>query len=652
MQVSAKRAVPILLCLLTAPAFAASPRWTLLGPDGHDARILAVAPSNPRVVYATAFAEEGLFRSLDGGATWSWPERQTLAPGDLFTQVIAVDPQRASTVYLGSGTYGIAKSTDGGVTWSPFRTFGPGRLHEVLALAIDPNRTNVLFASVFGGGIFRSNDGGMTWTRKTAGLPSAHVQAQALAIDPRKPNVILAGYPAFQAGDPTLYRSTDGGDTWAPAAVPSPVDVSVLAFSGGKSATAYALGGGDRLYKSTNDGASWSLVPLPPGLGFTALAVDPKDPRTLLAAAGDQGVFRSRDGGATWTPFDAGMAGLQAFVWTLAYNAQGTVAYAGTTNGIFQSSGGPWARTMSGFATAQVSSVALGPGNPPVLWAAAPNLGAYRSVNGGGVWRRSPLPEPVGWVKDVVADPDHPGTAWLAADASPPGLFKTVDGGRTWARLPITGTFLRLFREPGDGSLLLLREGEVLRSVDGGQTWVSSSAGIEAGDGLLDLAFDPASPQTLYVAGYKPSGDFPRPPEPRIYKSTDGGRTWARSDGGLTAQSEVDRIAVSRTGVFAAAGSTLFRSTDAGVHWEPVGAVPRYPGLAEGISDLAAAPDGTLYIGTTTGVFRTDDGVDWTMVSDGLADLQVNDLLIDPLDPGHLYAATEAGGVAVLPLNE
>ncbi|PYQ64825.1 MAG: hypothetical protein DMF53_06770, partial [Acidobacteria bacterium] len=153
MQVSAQRAVPILLCLLAFPGFAASPRWTLLGPDGHDARILAVAPSNPSVVYATGFAQEGIFRSLDGGATWSWPEQATLVPGELATAVIAVDPQRAATVYLGSGSYGVAKSTDGGVTWSPFRTFGLGR-SEILALAIDPHRTKILFASLFGGGIF------------------------------------------------------------------------------------------------------------------------------------------------------------------------------------------------------------------------------------------------------------------------------------------------------------------------------------------------------------------------------------------------------------------------------------------------------------------------------------------------------------------
>jgi photosystem II stability/assembly factor-like uncharacterized protein len=649
MQVLATRAVPILLCLLAAPGFA-SPRWTLLGPDGHDARILAVAPSNPSVVYATGFAQEGIFRSLDGGATWSWPEQATLVPGELATAVIAVDPQRAATVYLGSGSYGVAKSTDGGATWSPFRTFGLGR-SEVLALAIDPHRTRVLFASLFAGGIFRSNDGGVTWTRKTAGLPPLSSQAQALAIDPRRPNVILAGYSPFQTGVTALYRSTDGGETWAPVPLPGTGAVTLLAFSQDRSATAYALGGGDRLYKSTNDGASWSPVPLPANLGFTALAVHPKDPRTLLVAAGFEGVFRSRDGGATWTRLDAGMTGFQPFVTLLTYNAQGTVAYAGTSNGVFQSSGGSWTRTMKGFATAEISAVALGPGDPPVLWAGAPSLGVYRSVNGGGVWRRSPLPEQVAWVRDIVADPDHPGTAWVLAESSPPGPFKTVDGGRTWSRLPVPGTSFRLLRDPQDGSLLLLQEGEILRSVDGGETWASSSAGIAAGDGLLDVAFDPASPQVLYAAGYRLSGQFPQSPEPRIYKSVDGGRTWARSDGGL-AQAEVNRIVVSPAGVFAAVRSTLFRSTDAGAHWEPARVVPRYPGLPQEILDLVAAPDGTLYIGTFTGVFRTADGSDWTLVSDGLADLTVNDLLLDPLDPDHLFAATEAGGVAVLPLNE
>jgi photosystem II stability/assembly factor-like uncharacterized protein len=650
MQLPAKRAA-LILWLLAAPALAATPRWTLLGPDGHDARYLAVAPSNPTVVYATGFAQEGIFRSRDGGATWSWPERETLVPGGLAPTVIAVDPRRATTVYLGSARYGLAKSTDGGATWSPFQTFGLGR-SEVLALAIDPTRTNVLFASLFGGGIFRSNNGGMTWTRKTAGLPSTSSQALALAVDPRRPNVILAGYTVLRAGDPVLYRSTNGGETWAPVSVPEAADVSVLAFSNGKSATAYALGGGERLYKSTNDGASWSLVALPPHLAFSALAVHPKDPRTLLVAAGDQGVFRSRDGGATWTPFNAGMTGLQAFVTVLTYNAQGTVAYAGTSNGVFQSSGGgPWVRTMKGFATAQVTSVALGPGDPPVLWAAAPYLGAYRSLNGGDVWRRTLFPEIINRTGDVVADPDHPGTVWVLVPDSRFGPFKTVDNGRTWTLLSVNGPFKRLLRDPSNGDLLLLGSG-ILRSVDGGQTWTRSSTGIDPGDEILDVAFDPVDPRTLYAAGDKPSSSFPRPPEPRLYKSADGGLTWTRSDNGLTAFSAVQRVAVSRTGLYAAAGAALFRSTDAGAHWAQVSTAPSYPDLFQGISDLAATPDGTLYVATATGVFQTDDGSDWTPVSDGLADLVVNDLLVDPLDPDHLYAAMESGGVAVLPLSE
>jgi photosystem II stability/assembly factor-like uncharacterized protein len=104
--------------------------------------------------------------------------------------------------------------------------------------------------------------------------------------------------------------------------------------------------------------------------------------------------------------------------------------------------------------------------------------------------------------------------------------------------------------------------------------------------------------------------------------------------------------------VFAAAGNVLLRSTDAGAHWEQAGSAPEYPGVFSAITDLAAAPNGTLYVGTGAGVYATADGTAWTPVSDGLASLYVNDLRIDPLDPHHLYAATNDGGIAALSLDE
>ena len=307
---------------------------------------------------------------------------------------------------------------------------------------------------------------------------------------------------------------------------------------------------------------------------------------------------------------------------------------------------------MHGFATAQTTAVALGPGDPPVLWAGAPDLGLYRSINHGGVWRRVPLPGFVFWVDDVIADPDHPGTVFVLVRDSPQGPFKTVDAGRTWTSLPVAGPFQRLLRDPDDGALLLLGTGTILRSVDGGQTWTPSAAGIEAGDTLLDVAFDPLDPRLLYAGGIKPSTIHLHPPEPRLYKSADGGLTWARSEDGLVAPAGVQRVAVSRTGVYAAAGDALFRSLDAGAHWKQTATTPNNRAFYSAINDLAAAPDGTLYIATATGVYATGDGAAWTPVSDGLASLYVNDLLLDPLDPDHLYAATDAGGIAVLPLDE
>src|SRR5436305_1190045 len=115
MQVSAQRAVPILLCLLAVPSFAASPRWTLLGPDGHDARFLAVAPSNPSVVYATGFAQEGIFRRLDGGAAWA----PVSIPGAADSRLLAFSGARSGAAYALGGGEQLYKSTNDGASWSP-----------------------------------------------------------------------------------------------------------------------------------------------------------------------------------------------------------------------------------------------------------------------------------------------------------------------------------------------------------------------------------------------------------------------------------------------------------------------------------------------------------------------------------------------------
>jgi hypothetical protein len=295
------------------------------------------------------------------------------------------------------------------------------------------------------------------------------------------------------------------------------------------------------------------------------------------------------------------------------------------------------------------------PGVDGIRYSFTPSLGVFRSSNGGGVWRRVPIPGLIGPVNAIAVDPAHAGTAYvLAYERDGFGgltihLFKTLDAGRTWSRptLPTTaGPFFNLIRDPRSGTLWLAGYG-LARSTDGGLTWTVPS-GIAISDILLDVGFDPSSPEILYAAGYMPSPSRLSPSETRLYKSTDGGASWTRTDAELAGTGGIQKVLVSPAHsqvVSAVYFGTLFRSTDAGAHWDRVAQAPQ----SGNITDLVAGPDGTLYAATgNTGVYSSPDGLVWTAIGNGLSSLAVKVLELDPADPETLYAGTEAAGVEVL----
>jgi photosystem II stability/assembly factor-like uncharacterized protein len=650
-----KRTLPFLiLLLLAAPTLAASGRWSLLGPDGGTVTTLAVDPVDSRIVYAATQEGEGVFKSRDGGETWS-PSGTGLPkiPGNnVFC--LAIDPRRPAILYVGTLNFGIYKSTDGGASWSPSQRGLSANLLGVSALAIDPLAPNTVFAGT-GVGIFKTTDGGANWKLKNGGLPDAPLVTD-LAIDPKRPAVVYAA-----VGTSGLYKSTNGGETWTPSnrGLPAQQGVATLTIDPRRSATVYAATYAG-LFKSTNGGASWfpSNTGLPKSV-VSALAIDPRNSRTLFAGTFfGTGVFRSDDGGASWSPINAGLSNL--VVWALAIAPQGTV-YAATEGdskpgGVFQSADGQtWRRTVRGLSTLEITALAAeaaGPGAPSILWAGTPSLGVFRSPNGGGVWRRVPIPGAIGPVNAIVVDPAHAGTAYVLANYLDGSggltirLFKTHDAGRTWSRLPFpatAGPFFNLIRDPRTGTLWLAGYG-LARSTDGGLTWTAPS-GIVSSDFLLDVGFDPSSPQVLYAAGYLPRPSRLSPTETRLYKSTDGGASWTRTDAGLVGTGGVQKVLVSPANsqvVYAASFSVLFRSTDAGAHWDRVADAPQQGS----ITDLAAGPDGTLYAATgNTGIYSSPDGLVWTSISNGLSSLAVNGLEFDPADPDTLYAGTASAGI-------
>lgn len=198
-------------------ALAGDNDWSVPWSDakGH-VRTIAVDPGDPDRVYL-AIEVGGVVRTADGGATWE------NIHGDIHDDVhsVAVDPRDGATVYAAT-RHGFGRSVDHGRTWARIDGFaGQGYARP---LAVDPRQPGRLFTAAApvgpGGfqrpvgsecGIYRSDDGGMTWSHLVNGLPARFKPyVDGLDVDPEIPDVV-----AIADGEGQLYRSRDGGESWA-----------------------------------------------------------------------------------------------------------------------------------------------------------------------------------------------------------------------------------------------------------------------------------------------------------------------------------------------------------------------------------------------------------------------------------------------------
>jgi len=154
---------------------------------------LAIGAAAPPTLYAGT-SNSGVFKSADGGTTWS-PVNTGIQGGGAVS-VLVTDPRAPQTVYAGTmhGLYrpgGVYKSTDGGTTWKAVNTGLTGT--DVKTLVIDPTATQILYAGTEIDGIFRSADGGSNWTPVNMCLADKNVNA--LIIDTGSPQILYAGTP-------------------------------------------------------------------------------------------------------------------------------------------------------------------------------------------------------------------------------------------------------------------------------------------------------------------------------------------------------------------------------------------------------------------------------------------------------------------------
>ncbi len=572
--------------------------WTSGGPEGGTVTRLAVNPRYPESLLA--LTSGGLFVSSDGAASWRWAG----LPGDAGAVLdLVYDPGDPAAVYVATTIARIQKSVDGGAHWTACNV-GLGDF-GVARLAVGPGPGETFYAAS-GDAIFRSDDRAATWREVYSRQPD-DPYFYAIAVDPASALTVYAG-----ADSKGVYKSTDGGATWAAATAGLPtggfVTVSALAMDAGRPAGLYALvsQGQDsptKLYRSTDGAVTWSLVFGGSTAGVDAFALGPHDPATIVIGSG-QRLLCSTDGGGSWTTL------------------------------------GAWSDPRD-----LLHAVILDPQNRAVLYAGIEGKGVVKTSDGGATWLSAARGITNTQVHSVAIDPTPPNPIY-AVDFFDRRVFRSTDEGEGWSPLPANPACVpySLAIDPHRPSTMYVTCWDaVAKTTDGGASWQSLKDGFRGALWPSALAIDPADPLTLYAGGSHIcvigcSGD-------PLYKTTDGGAHWAALTLGPTTQPDVSN-AVSAlaidprgTGTVFAGASLLYRSSDAGRTWVPV--------LLARVIAIAVHPSAPDVVYATDGsdLYKsTDAGFNWTHSTPGL--WPIDALALDPLSPATVYLGSNGKGVA------
>src|SRR5664279_4506490 len=290
---------------------------------------LAVAPSNPQVIYAGTgesdirsdlASGDGVYKSTDGGKTWT---NVGLKETRQISRIV-VDPKNADVVYVGALGHaygpnperGVYKSTDGGKTWSHVLDKGPEI--GVSDLAIAAGNPATLFAGTWqahrppwstyaplqgpGGGLYRTTDAGTNWTQlKGNGLPEGDLGRVGVTVSANGQRV----YALIEAGKKSgLYRSDDGGNTWVLANDDSRLTSRAWYFNQptidpNNPEVVYVPN--VALFRSDDGGKTISIVRgAPGGDDYHQLWIDPANSSRMVLGT-DQGASVSVDRGQTWS---------------------------------------------------------------------------------------------------------------------------------------------------------------------------------------------------------------------------------------------------------------------------------------------------------------------------------------------------------------
>jgi photosystem II stability/assembly factor-like uncharacterized protein len=702
------------------PDFLASLQWRLVGPH-RGGRVVAVAghPTEPMTFYFGACAG-GVWKTTDGGAYW-----ENVSDGFFRTSAVgalAVAPSDPNLVYVGTGEAcirgnvshgdGVYRSTDGGRTWA---NVGLGDTRHIGRVRVHPRDPDLVYVAALGHawadsrqrGVFRSRDGGRTWAHVL--FKSEGAGAVDLSMDPANPRVLFAAiwqarrtpWSMTSGGpDSSLWRSTDGGDTWAditrnpglPRGVVGRIGVAVSPADGRR---VYALIEADdgALFRSDDVGDTWQRLSEEAGLRgrpwyYMHVFADPRDADTLWVA--DYALWRSIDGGRSFVEVST-PHGDNHDLWIDSADPRRMIE--GNDGGacVTFNGGQSWS-TIYNQPTAQFYHVCADDRRPYRIYGSQQDnwLIGLPSQSHRGAITATDWVQPGGGESGYVAlKPGDPDIVVAGAIGSGPGMGRLIHydhrSGQervisVWPEMYGMGvapaehpyrfqwTF-PVFYSRWAPNELWVAGNRVFRSTDDGQSWEVVSPDLTRSDpSRLGLSGGPITRDNTGAEVYCTIFALVESPHERdvlwagtddglVYLSRDRGRTWERITPpelpewalcSVLEPSPHDAATCYLAATRYKLGDGrpyLFRTGDYGRTWTRVtGDLP--DGEITRVVREDPVRRGLLYCGTETGVWVSlDDGGSWRRLAGSLPVTPIHDLLVKD---GDLVAATHGRSFWIL----
>jgi len=639
---------------------------------------IAVDPRNPNHILIGSGGGGGLWETTNGGIEWipQIDDQPSLSIG-----AIAFSPSDSSFVYAGTGDadstcvdaetilgVGLFRSQDGGTTWSHI---WPTRFEKTgfYDLAVDPLNPKKLVAATTEG-LFQSTDGGENWN------PLREIRTWDLSIHPSIPTELFAGCADG------VFRSIDGGITWARVKLPggrkhyerievchAPSDGNVVYIF----ATATNLSDPNKdptpflWRRSVFDGSFERIDKLPKDLvteqswydWFAAVA--PNNPDVLYIGALDahKGV-RSASGTWRWENISAKKFGnsIHADMHSIAFSPiDPSVVYIGSDGGIFRShnAGGDWVSLNKGLCLAEVDFLAQHPQFESWLIAGTQDNGTLL-YHGDIVWYH--ISDGDGG--DCGVSSTFPYTCYVSFFGMGVARSKKGGGWNTWPSNPLLiGPPLISRDDYPDGSLFypplevngrtVVQAGrKVCISTNRGETWVKVKPPFKTDE--LSSALCVPTPRQIFVG--TTTG--------RIFRLDATAKSWRQTELShppvvgnisdiLIDPTNPDRIYLTLTS--SNTGRHVFRSDDGGNTWHDISA--KLPNIAVNAIEIDPENHETIFIGADVGgVFRSKNaGKSWAQFNPELPNVLVKALSLH--QPSRLLrAGTSARGVWEIPIDE